>query len=76
MPTVLRSGPYRVYFYSNEFFEPPHLHVDRDHKTTKFWLEPLRLARNGGFSEFELAQIRRMLILHRRMLVDAWHDHF
>jgi len=25
MPTVLRSGPYRLYFYSNENDEPPHI---------------------------------------------------
>jgi len=30
MPTILRSGPYRVYFYSHEPNEPPHVHVDRE----------------------------------------------
>lgn len=30
MPTVLRSGPYRLYFYSHEPNESPHVHVDRD----------------------------------------------
>jgi len=27
MPTVLRWGPYRAFFYSNERGEPPHIHV-------------------------------------------------
>lgn len=36
MPTVLRSGPYRVYFFSHDPNEPPHVHVDR---------APLRFAR-------------------------------
>jgi len=27
MPTILRIGPYRFYFYSNEKGEPPHIHV-------------------------------------------------
>ncbi|MCP9886780.1 DUF2442 domain-containing protein [Cyanobium sp. ATX 6A2] len=27
MPTILRSGPYRVYFYSHEPNEPPHVHM-------------------------------------------------
>jgi len=30
MPTVLRSGPYRLYFYSHEPNEPPHIYVDRE----------------------------------------------
>ena len=40
MPTVLRSGPYRFYFYSHEPNEPPHIHVDRDDLSAKFWLDP------------------------------------
>jgi hypothetical protein len=36
MPTVLRDGPYRFYFYSHEPNEPPHVHVDRDDRSAKF----------------------------------------
>jgi len=50
MPTVLRSGPYRFYFYSHEPNEPPHIHVERDDLSAKFWLDPVALARNFGFS--------------------------
>ena len=28
MPTVLRIGPYRFYFYSLDPNEPPHIHID------------------------------------------------
>lgn len=28
MPTVLRYRSYRVFFFSNETAEPPHVHVD------------------------------------------------
>jgi len=41
MPTVLRSGPYR--FYAGDRDEPKHVHVERDEKTAKFWLDPIRL---------------------------------
>lgn len=61
MPTVLRNGPYRVYFYSHEPNEPAHVHVDRDDDSAKFWLEPVALARNYGFSAVELRRIHRML---------------
>jgi hypothetical protein len=76
MPTVLRSGPYRVYFYSHEPNEPPHVHVDRDDRTAKFWLAPVALARNLGFSARELTQIEALIQQHRRALSEAWNEHF
>jgi hypothetical protein len=76
MPTVLRSGPYRVYSYSHEPNEPPHVHVDRDDRTAKFWLAPVALARNLGFSSRELKQIEALVQQHRVALVEAWDEHF
>ena len=76
MPTVLRSGPYRVYFFSHEPNEPPHVHVDRDDSTCKFWLAPVALARNLGFSARDLAQIERLIQQHLLLLLEAWNDHF
>jgi hypothetical protein len=76
MPTVLRSGPYRVYFFSHEPNEPPHIHVDRDDSTCKFWLAPVALARNLGFSARDLAQIERLIQQHQQSLLEAWNDHF
>ena len=43
-PTVLREGLYRFYFCSHEPNEPPHVHVDRDDRSAKLWLEPVTLA--------------------------------
>lgn len=42
MPTVLRSGPYRFYFYAGDRAEPLHVHVERDDAEAKFWLDPVR----------------------------------
>ena len=39
MPTVLRIGAHRLYFFSHEPNEPPHIHVDRGTATIKVWLE-------------------------------------
>jgi hypothetical protein len=76
MPTVLRVGPYRVYFYSHEPNEPPHVHVDRDDQSAKFWMGPVALARNFGFGAKELRRIGRILTEHEQELLEAWHDHF
>jgi hypothetical protein len=75
MPTVLRSGPYRVYFYSHEPNEPPHVHVDRDDRSAKFWLDPVALAINLGFPSRELTQIERLIQEHQRTLTEAWNEH-
>ncbi|MGZ5876149.1 MAG: DUF4160 domain-containing protein [Bradyrhizobium sp.] len=42
MPTVLRWGPYRAFFYSNEGGEPPHIHVRSGDAEAKFWLTTFR----------------------------------
>lgn len=76
MPTVLRSGPYRLYFYSHEPNEPPHVHIDRDDATCKFWIEPVALARNLGFSAKELRDIERLVIDNQQGLLEAWHEYF
>ena len=75
MPTILRTGPYRFYFYSHEPNEPRHVHVDRDDLSAKFWLEPVALARNLGFSPKELGRIQRIINRHRADLVEAWNGH-
>jgi Domain of unknown function (DUF4160) len=75
MPTVLRSGPYRFYFYSHEPNEPTHVHVDRDDLSAKFWLEPIDLARNLGFSPKELRRLQKLVIQHRAEFLEAWHGH-
>ena len=36
MPTVLRSGRYRFYFFSSDEGEPPHVHVKAGGDQAKF----------------------------------------
>jgi hypothetical protein len=76
MPTVLRSGPYRIYFFSHEPNEPPHVHVDRDDQSAKFWLNPVGLAANYGFAARELNAIERILRDNESLLEEAWNEHF
>lgn len=76
MPTVLRTGPYRIYFYSHEPNEPPHVHIDREDQSSKFWLQPVALARNLGFSAKELRNIEKIIIENEQLLLEAWNDYF
>lgn len=73
MPTALRIGAYRFYFYSYDCGEPRHMHVDRDAYTLKIWLDPdIHLADNHGFSRREVRDIERIAREHRKELCDAW----
>ena len=75
MPTVLRDGPYRFFFYSNEGNEPPHVHVGRDDCEAKFWLDPLSCAASD-FSEKELNKIAKLVEENRDAVLEKWNDHF
>ena len=76
MPTVLRTGPYRFFWYSADRKEPPHVHVERDEKTAKFWLTSLELARNSGFSYRELTKIRAIIEEHQQEWLARWRREF
>jgi hypothetical protein len=77
MPTPLRLGPYRFFFWSRENNEPPHVHVRRDRLEAKFWLDPIvELAQNWGFSPHELNVVRRHIEEHRQVLLESWNEHF
>ncbi len=77
MPTVLRIGQYRFYFYSHDLIhEPPHVHIDRDDLSAKFWLNPVALARNLGFSAIELRRIERQVSIHQSELLERWYAEY
>jgi hypothetical protein len=76
MPTVLRSGPYRVYFFSHEPNEAPHVHVDRDERSAKIWIDPVAVARNVGFDAHELRRIEILIHENRERLLEAWRGYF
>jgi hypothetical protein len=76
VPTLLRQGPYRVYFHSHEPNEPPHVHVDRDSRSAKFWLAPVQLARNLGFSPHELGAIGKLVSRWEGVFLERWYEYF
>lgn len=76
MPTVLRAGPYRFFFYAGDRDEPEHIHVSRDNLIAKLWLNPVRLARSGGFRPADIRRIQSMVENSQDILLEAWHDYF
>jgi hypothetical protein len=72
MPTVKIIGPYRFHFYSGEGIEPPHIHVTRNDLEAKFWLRPVSLAANHGFSKPELSRIRKLVDEHCEFFIERY----
>lgn len=75
MPTVLRSGAYRVFFYSADCAEPAHVHVQRDRYIAKLWLHDCSVASAGGFPAVELARVVRLVGERLTNLREAWVEH-
>lgn len=76
MPTVMRIGAFRFYFFSHEPNEPPHVHVDRGEATIKIWLNPVEVAKSRGFRAHEIGGIVAMVEENKVRLVEAWHEYF
>jgi len=76
MPTVLRIGSMRFFFYSNEWGEPPHIHIQHANKKAKFWLRPVRLAKSTRFSPKELRDLEKIVLEHESNFVEVWNEYF
>ena len=76
MPTILRIGAFRFYFFSHEPNEPPHVHIDRDAATIKVWLGAMEVAKSRGFRAHEIGSIVGMVSDNRERLLEAWHEYF
>jgi hypothetical protein len=76
MPVIKIPGPYEFGFFSNENAEPSHVHVSREEKECKFWIGPVRLAKNWGFAGHELRKIEKLVRSHEDEIQAVWDDHF
>jgi hypothetical protein len=76
MPTILRIGSYRFFFYAGDREEPSHVHVEHENKIAKFWLDPVRLQWSGGFNRREISHIRKIVDENRDLLMRKWDEYF
>ena len=56
--------------------EPQHVHVVRDDRVAKFWLNPVRMQRSGGLRRSAIRRIQRIIEANRGLLMEAWNDYF
>ncbi|MBF0377754.1 MAG: DUF4160 domain-containing protein [Desulfamplus sp.] len=76
MPTILRIGSYRFFFYSSDNSEPIHVHVEKNDNLAKIWVDPIRLQNSVGFNRVEIKQILSIVEEHQIEIMEAWNDYF
>ncbi len=74
MPTVMKIGSFRFHFYSDEGNEPPHIHVATPDGECKFWLQPVRLARNKGVSPLTIRKIEKTVFENQLFLMREYNE--
>ena len=76
MPLIFTKDGFRLFFYSNEAREPVHVHVEKAEAVAKFWIKPIRLARNDGFKSSEIKKIIRIIFENQQLVEEKWNEHF
>lgn len=76
MPTILRINGYRFFFFSLENNEPPHIHIERDDRVAKYWLDNMELASSYGFKSYELTELRSLVIANKKLFLEKWYEFF
>jgi hypothetical protein len=76
MPLIMTKDGFRFFFYSNERYEPIHIHAEKGGSVAKFWIKPVRLARNEGFKPKKLKRILEIIFESQALIEDTWNEFF
>jgi hypothetical protein len=57
-----------------DVIEPPHVHVGKDGNEAKFWLQPVKVAREGRFRPVDLRDIERIIKDNFEFLLESWEE--
>ncbi|MBI3861381.1 MAG: DUF4160 domain-containing protein [Planctomycetia bacterium] len=80
MPTVLQIRGWRLFFYSNEGHEPPHIHARKHNAECKFRLRAelfdIEEEWSHGMSSRLRREIRKIMFEHFELIVEEWGRSF
>ncbi len=76
MPTIFIKEGFRFFFYSADFLEPKHVHVEYGEGTAKFWLSPLQLASSYRMKAHQLKKARILIAEHVALIEEKWDEFF
>ena len=77
MPTIITINGFIFHFYSSDWKEPIHIHIEKGDGNAKIWLEPkIKWAYCYGFKPAQKKQIVQLVNENIVMFKQKWHDHF
>ena len=79
MPVVLRVGPWKFFFYSNEGnpLKAPHIHVRGNGGEAKISLSaPFAVMESAGLSSRELREVQNIATSYVNTLLGAYNEYF
>lgn len=76
MPTIAKIESFRFFFYAGDGNEPPHVHVEKEDKVAKFWLNPVRLHSSGWFNRHEIARLQKIIEENAEIFLRSWNEYF
>lgn len=74
MPSILKIRGFRFHFYSDEGKEPPHIHIAYSDGECKYWLEPVKLAKNRGIKPNALRSIEKLVFENKEYLLGKYYE--
>lgn len=76
MPTLMIWGGHRFRFYSSDGAEPPHVHIVKDGKSAKVWLNRLEVAYRHGYTDQQMRALLAVIDKNRDAWIASWNDFF
>ena len=76
MPTIFRQKGFRFFFYSNEGFEPCHVHVIGQGGEAKFWIPSCQLAWSYNLNASQLRIILNIIKQNKHIVEEKWDEYF
>jgi hypothetical protein len=78
MPTVLYINGWRLFFYTNERTEPPHIHCAKANSDAKYWLDiagfDILPAYEYNISPSDRKMIRKIIFTNVDYITGKWNE--
>jgi len=76
MPTIHREKGFRFLFYTNEGFEPCHIHVIGHGGEAKFWIPSCQMVWSYNLNAGQLRLVLGIIKENREKVEEKWREYF
>jgi len=76
MPNVFEKDGFRFFFYSADYKEPMHIHVEYGDGKAKFWLGTIHLASSYKMRAPDLKKAHALIEQNQKLCEEKWNEYF